>query len=106
LLIWIELIDRYTLTRALAGLTQEEFDWEPHRDAWGVRRRDACTTPNASGDAGSEWVSDNDWDVKMAADRGEVLEPMATIGWLLNHFGADRPGEPSSSPAPRVSSTH
>ena len=29
-----------------------------------------------------------DWDVGAAADRGEVVEPMTTIGWLLNHFGA------------------
>lgn len=85
---WMGLIDLYTLTRALEGLTQEEFDWEPHPGAWGVRRRDACTTANPSGAPGSEWVVDADWDLEAAADRGEAVEPMTTIGWLLNHFGA------------------
>ena len=81
-------IDIFTLRRALTGLTQEEFDWEPHPGAWGVRRRSACTTPNPSGQDGSEWVSDADWSIAEAADRGEATEPMTTIGWLLNHVGA------------------
>lgn len=81
-------IDMFTLGRALTGLTQEEFDWEPHADAWGIRRREECTTPNPTGIEGSEWVSDNDWAIAEAADRGEAVEPMTTIGWLLNHFGA------------------
>src|SRR3954451_23282670 len=88
LLNWVELIDMYTLSRALKDLTQAEFDWEPHPGAWGVRRRDACTTPNPSGEAGSAWVVDNDWELAASADRGEAIEPMTTIGWLLNHFGA------------------
>jgi hypothetical protein len=82
------LIDMYTLGRALKDLTQDEFAWEPHPGAWGVRRRDDCTTPNPSGAHESEWVSDNDWEIAAAADRGETVEPMTTIGWLLNHFGA------------------
>jgi hypothetical protein len=41
---WMGLIDRYTLNRALTGLTQEEFEWEPHAGAWGIRPRAACTT--------------------------------------------------------------
>ena len=81
-------IDMFTLGRALTGLTQEEFDWEPHAGAWGIRRREECTTPNAMGADGSEWVSDMDWSIAEAADRGEAVEPMTTIGWLLNHFGA------------------
>jgi hypothetical protein len=85
---WMALIDGYTLNRALKGLTQEEFDWEPHPGAWGVRRREDCTTPNPGGAAGSEWVVDIDWAIAAAADRGEATEPMTTIGWLLNHFGA------------------
>ena len=79
-------IEMYTLNRALNGLTQEEFDWEPHPGAWGIRRRETCTTPDATGTEGSEWVSDNDWAIA-AADR-DVIQPMTTIGWLLNHFGA------------------
>lgn len=85
---WMALIDGYTLKRALKGLTQEEFEWEPHPGAWGVRRRQECTTPNPSGAEGSEWVVDHDWAIAAAADRGEAIEPMTTIGWLLNHFGA------------------
>lgn len=81
-------IDMFTLRRALTGLTQEEFDWEPHPGAWGIRRRAECTTPNPTGSEGSEWVSDSDWSIAEAADRGEAVEPMTTIGWLLNHFGA------------------
>ena len=85
---WMSLIDGYTLGRAFQGLTQEEFEWEPHPGAWGIRRRDECRTPNASGAADGEWVSDLDWELGAAADRGEAVEPMTTIGWLLNHFGA------------------
>jgi hypothetical protein len=90
---WMGLIDIYTLSRALKDLTQAEFEWEPHLGAWGVHRRDACTTPNASGDKNGEWVVDQDWGVQTAAfgmsnPQGEMNEPMTTIGWLLNHFGA------------------
>src|ERR687892_982815 len=88
LLIWMGLIDTYTLGRALKDLNQDEFAWEPHTGAWGVRRRYDCTTPNPSGAPESDWVSDNDWEIAAAADRGEAVEPMTTIGWLLNHFGA------------------
>ena len=81
-------IDLYTLGRAMTGLTQEEFDWEPHPGAWGIRRREQCTTPNATGVEGGAWVADDDWSVAEAHDRGEIVGPMTTIGWLLNHFGA------------------
>src|SRR5688500_11673778 len=89
---WMGLIDMYTMTRALKDLTQEEFDWEPHPGAGGVRRRDACMTANPSGEPGSEWVADLDWEVQTSAfGRGNpqgdlAIEPMTTIGWLLNHF--------------------
>jgi hypothetical protein len=85
---WMGLIRRSTLERALAGLTQEEFDWEPHPGAWGVRSRAACTTADPGGAADGEWVVDNDWSIALAAYHGEGIEPMTTIGWLLNHFGA------------------
>jgi hypothetical protein len=88
LLAWMGLIDMYTLGRALKDLTQDEFEWEPHPGAWGVRRREDCTTQNASGAPEGEWVSDLDWEIGAAADRGEIVEPMTTIGWLLNHVGA------------------
>jgi len=81
-------IDMYTLGRALTDLTQDEMDWEPHPGAFGVRRRDECTTPDPTGADGSEWVCDEDWALVEAADRGEATSPMTTIGWLLNHVGA------------------
>lgn len=81
-------IQMYTLSRALTGLTQEEFDWEPHPGAWGIRRREECATRDATGAEGSEWVADNDWEIAAAADRGDLIQPMTTIGWLLNHIGA------------------
>ena len=89
---WMMLIERYTLDRAFYRLTQREFDWEPHSGAWGVRRRAECSTPNPSGDPDGDWVCDQDWETQMSAwplnAAGEPNEPMATIGWLLNHFGA------------------
>jgi len=81
-------IDIFTLGRALTDLTQEEFEWEPHGGAWGIRRREECKTPDATGAEGSEWVADDDAELAAAHDRGEVVGPMTTIGWLLNHFGA------------------
>jgi DinB superfamily len=98
LLTWMELIDFYTLRRAMEGLTQDEFAWKPHPGAWGVVRRAECTTPSPSGAPDGEWVVDNDMDLVMAAfdqwrqgvpvNEATAFEPMTTIGWLLNHFGA------------------
>jgi len=89
---WMTLIDRYTLDRAFYRLSQAEFGWEPHPGAWGVRRRETCRTPNPSGDPEGDWVCDQDWGAQMSAwpmnAEGEPNEPMATIGWLLNHVGA------------------
>ena len=81
-------IDLYTLDRALTGLTQEEFDWEPHPGAWGIRRRGESSTRDPLGADDGEWVADNDWALHEAVDRGEAVSPMTTIGWLLNHVGA------------------
>jgi hypothetical protein len=36
LLTWMQLIDFYTLQRALDGLSEDEFAWKPHPGAWGV----------------------------------------------------------------------
>jgi len=90
-------IEQYSLDRALTDLTQEEFDWAPHPGAWGVRRRSDCTTPDPLGAAEGELVVDNDWAVVQAGYQDwlakkpfaeRTMEPMTTIGWLLNHFGA------------------
>ncbi|MBO0694271.1 MAG: hypothetical protein J2P58_15305, partial [Acidimicrobiaceae bacterium] len=98
LLTWMQLIDFYTLQRALDGLTQEQFMWKPHPGAWGVARRTECTTPTPGGADGGEWVIDNDqalvqaaydeWRQGVPADESKAFAPMTTIGWLLNHFGA------------------
>lgn len=90
-------IEQYSLKRALTDLSQDEFDWEPHPGAWGVRRRSVCTTSNPLGAADGDWVVDNDWTIVEAAYQDwlaekpvhdRTIEPMPTIGWLLNHFGA------------------
>jgi hypothetical protein len=98
LLTWMQLIDFYTLKRALDGLTQDQFMWKPHLGAWGVARRAECTTPTPGGADGGEWVVDNDmalvqaafdeWRKGVRADESQAFAPMTTIGWLLNHFGA------------------
>src|SRR5437763_4383072 len=67
LLTWIELIDFYTLHRAMEGLTQDEFAWKPHPGAWGVVRRAECTTSSPSGAPDGDLVLDNDIDLVMAA---------------------------------------
>lgn len=84
----MQLIEIYTLDRALTDLTQDEFDWEPHAGAWGIRRRSECSTANPLGATGSEWVADFDKKLAAAADRGKAVEPITTIGWLLNHIGS------------------
>lgn len=81
-------IEMYTLNRALTDLTQEEFDWAPHPGAWGIARRSECTTPNPSGAEDGEWVAEYDVEAQLAEMQGGPREPMTTIGWLLNHFGA------------------
>jgi hypothetical protein len=87
----MQLVEIYTLDRALKDLTQGEFAWEPHPGAWGIRRRSDCKTPTPLGAKDSEWVADNDAALAAKADRGKAVEPMTTIGWLLNHV-ASAPG--------------
>lgn len=91
LLNWMGLIDLYDLNRALSDLTQAEFEWEPHPGAWGITRREDCHMADPQGDPAGEWVADYDWATAESAMRGESVEPMTTIGWLLNHFG-EAPG--------------
>ena len=79
---------QYAIDRALRDLTQAEFMWERHPGAWGIRRRDECSTPTPLGAKNGEWVADFDKKLAAAADRGKAVEPMTTIGWLLNHFGS------------------
>jgi len=59
----------------LAGLTDEEYFWEPQPGWWGVRRRDDVRSPNCWGKG--DWVVEHCFD-------GSVQAP-ATIGWRLMH---------------------
>jgi hypothetical protein len=72
-------IEQFTLVRACAGLTDDEFFWEPFTTAWSVRRQDQCRTANPFG--AGEWVADF-----------EIPEPtpvpMTTIAWLYWHMGS------------------
>ncbi|MEN3362513.1 MAG: hypothetical protein V7637_6495 [Mycobacteriales bacterium] len=61
----------------LAGLTDEEFLWEPVPGAWSVRRRGAGVTPDAFG--AGEWQLD-------LARPEPVPAPVATIGWRVSHL--------------------
>ncbi len=51
----------------------------------GFRRRAECQTATPFGDG--DWVADFDDYLARAADRGEAVEPLTTIGWLIWHTG-------------------
>jgi hypothetical protein len=72
-------IEYFTLARAWAGLTDDEFFWEPYTTTWSVRRQDECRTSNPFG--AGEWAVDF-----------EIPEPtpvpMTTIAWLYWHIGS------------------
>jgi hypothetical protein len=72
-------IEHFTLARAQASLTDDEFFWEPFPTAWSIRRRGECRTPSPFG--AGEWVADF-----------EVPEPspvpVTTIAWLYWHMGS------------------
>ena len=54
-----QLVDSKDLSSdRLAGLTVEEYLWEPHAGMWSIRRRNEATTPDAYGPG--EWVLDHD----------------------------------------------
>ncbi len=77
----MERIERFTLWRAWADLTDAELFWEPVPGAWGVRRRSECQTRHPFGEG--DWVTDFDLDLA-----GANNEPMTTIGWLLWHVAS------------------
>jgi hypothetical protein len=72
-------IERFTLARAWAGLTDDEFFWEPFTTAWSIRRPDECRTPNPFG-AGA-WVAD--FEIPEP-----VPVPVTTVAWLYWHIGS------------------
>lgn len=72
-------VERFTLDRAWADLTDGEFLWEPFPTAWSIRRRTECTTPNPFG--AGEWVAD------FAIPEPDPI-PITTIAWLYWHIGS------------------
>ena len=75
-------VERYTLTRAWEGLTDDELLWEPLPGSWSVRPVDECRTPNAFVVDG--WAADFD----LSAMPPHGVEPLTTIGWLFWHVGS------------------
>jgi hypothetical protein len=67
--LWEESADR--LVTRCAGLTDEEFFWEPVPDCWTVFR-----------DAAGKWTYHYDWPAPQPA-------PITTIAWRLVHIAAD-----------------
>ena len=61
----------------LAGLTDEEYLWEPAPGAWSVRPRGTAATAQAIG-AG-------DWEIDWA-DPTPTPDPVTTIAWRLGHL--------------------
>lgn len=59
-----------------AGLTDDEYFWEPARPSWSLRRRGEQVTGRAFGPG--EWLLDR--------DRDPEPEPVSTIAWRLNHL--------------------
>jgi hypothetical protein len=66
----MRVIEHFTLQRALQGLSDDEFFWEPIAGSWGVRRRAECQTPTPFGDG--DWVVDFDADLVMAGTYSHV----------------------------------
>jgi hypothetical protein len=65
------------LVERLKGLGDEEYNWEPAPNSWGVRRREHAATAHALG--GGEWVLDH--------ERGTPdPPPVATIAWRICHI--------------------
>ena len=81
-------IKRFTLDRAWLGLADDELFWEPVAGAWGIRRREECTTPNPFISDDPDWVADFDHELASGADWRTSIEPLTTIGWLYWHVGS------------------
>jgi hypothetical protein len=60
----------------LAGLTDDEYLWEPAADCWSVRRRGEVRSPGCWGKG--EWVVE-------ASPDGAVEPALTTIAWRLLH---------------------
>jgi hypothetical protein len=75
-----QLVDSKDLSAdRLAGLTADEYSWEPHGGMWSVRKREDARTPNAYGPG--EWVIDHDTSIDPFA-----AGPLTTIAWRIGHL--------------------
>ncbi len=72
-------IEYFSLERACAELTDEEFYWEPVPSSWSIRRRDECRTPTPFGNG--DWLVDFEVPEPTPA-------PMTSIDWLFWHIGS------------------
>ncbi len=72
-------IEYFSLERACAELTDEEFYWEPAPSSWSIRRRDECRTPTPFGNG--DWLVDFEVPEPRPA-------PMTSIAWLFWHIGS------------------
>jgi DinB superfamily len=79
-------IEWFTLDRAWTDLTDDELFWEPIAGSWSVRSRADCRTVTPFGD--DDWAVDFDAYLDRAADKGEAVHPLTTIGWLMWHIGS------------------
>ena len=61
----------------LAGLTDDEYFWEPAADCWSIRRHGDSAAPVSVG--GGEWAMDY-------AMPPHETEPVTTIAWRLAHI--------------------
>jgi hypothetical protein len=68
---------QYHLRPRLAGLTDDEYFWEPVPGCWSVRRRGVSTAPIASGSG--------DYVMEFAIPEPEPA-PVTTIAWRLGHI--------------------
>ncbi|HEY0521092.1 MAG TPA: DinB family protein [Ilumatobacteraceae bacterium] len=69
----------------LAGLTRDEYLWEPHRGMWSIRQRGEAKTPDAYGPG--DWVLDHDTSIS-PFDAG----PLTTIAWRIGHVASGLAG--------------
>jgi hypothetical protein len=72
-------IESFTLDRALSGLTDDEFFWEPSTSTWSIRRRSDCRTSTPFGDG--------DW-VVYFENPEPTPAPLTSIAWLFWHIGS------------------
>ncbi len=64
------------IRRTLAGLSDDQYFWEPVPGCWSVRRRSETSAPLVWGKG--DWVVENSWNPP-------VPPPVTTVAWRLMH---------------------